>query len=204
MQSVTLLTKANAGGWTGPRHTPLSTEPTRAADVPPWRSSCRPGSPGVRRGSAARSRTLRAGVRRARAAAHGRVPSPWEGSLTTNRRFLSPAGRGGGGGGAEICQVHVQENKSGDAEDAWRGRGSGNRPSSGALLSRLELPPRARARGKPVPLGLDRDGLPGRAGVSQGSTRAPRPVRPAPQGSGTARGPRPTNGRNGSGQKDLR
>ncbi|MEJ1287419.1 hypothetical protein NN561_018437 [Cricetulus griseus] len=29
--------------------------------------------------------------------------------------------------------------------------------------------------------GLDRDGLPGRAGVSQGSTRAPRPVHPAPQ-----------------------
>lgn len=91
--------------------------------------------------------------------AEGPRRSPWPGPQPVGREPLykpplSLASRTGGvEGGAEICQVHVQENKSGDAEDAWRGCRSGNRPSSGALLSRLELPPRARARGKPVPLG---------------------------------------------------
>lgn len=124
--------------------------------------------------SAARSRALRAGARRARAAAHGRVPSPCEGSLSTNRRFLSSA-EGGVRGGEPRCQVDVQENKSGDAEDAWSGRRSGNRPSSGALLlSRLELPPRARARGEPGPLGLP-------AWTETGFQAAPGSVRAAPE-----------------------
>lgn len=76
-------------------------------------------------------------------------------------------------GGAEICQVHVQENKSGDAEDAWRGRRSGSRLSSWALLSSLELPPRARARGQPGPLRP-------RAWTETGFQAAPGSVRAAP------------------------
>lgn len=76
-------------------------------------------------------------------------------------------------GGAEICQVHVQENKSGDAENAWRGHRSGSRLSSWALLSSLELPPRARARGQPGPL------LP-LAGTETGLQAAPGSVRAAP------------------------
>lgn len=53
----------------------LSPAPTRAAEIHPRRSSCRPDS-GLPRDLAAASQALRASGRPARAPAHGRVPAP--------------------------------------------------------------------------------------------------------------------------------
>lgn len=196
MQSVTLLTKANAGGWTGPRHTRLSPEPTRAADVPPWRSSCRPGTPGLRRAQ-------RPASERCVRARGGPAPRPMAGSPARAKgvslQTAAFSSQPEEGGGTEKYQVDVQENKSGDAEDAWRGRRSGNsagwssRPEHGLAgnqgLSGSQLGPRRASR-------------PRRGQSGQHPSSKPRP--PGTSGSGTARGPRPTNGRNGSGEKDLR
>lgn len=179
LQSVTLLTKANAGGWTRPRRTPLSPEPTRAADVPPWRSSCRPGTPGLRRGSAARSRALQAGARRARAAAHGRVPSP-AGRKPLDKLPLSLVSQRG--------EPRYAKSTSKKQVGRRRGRLAGTplrkptvelgapqqsgapAPSAGSRATRASSAP-----------GLDRDWLPGRARVSQGSTGTPTTIRPAPR-----------------------
>lgn len=111
--------------------------------------------------------------------AEGPRRGPWPGPQPVRRESLykpplSLASRRRGKEGAEKYQVDVQENKSGDAEDAWRGRRSGNRLSIGALLSRLELPPRARARGEPGPLGLP-------AWTETGFQAAPGSVRAAPE-----------------------
>ena len=179
LQSVTLLTKANAGGWTRPRRSPLSPEPTRAVDVPPWWSSCRPGTLGLRRGSAARSRALQAGARRARAAAHGRLPSPREGSLSTNCRFLLSAS----GGSRDMPSPRPRKQVG-----RRRGRLAGTplrKPTVelGAPQQSGAPAPSAgsRATGASSAPGWDRDWLPGRARVSQGSNRTPTPIRPGPQ-----------------------
>lgn len=174
-----LLTKANAGGWTGPRRSPLSLEPTRAADVPLRWSSCRPGTPGLPRGSAARSRALQAGARRARAAAHGRVPSPRAGSLSANCRFLLSAS----GGSRDVPNPRPRK------QVARRRRRLAGTPlrkptvELGAPQQSGAPAPSAgsRAAGAPSAQGWDRDWLPGRARVSQGSTRTPTPIRPAPR-----------------------
>lgn len=155
--------------------------------------------------SAARFRALRAGARRARAAAHGRVPSPCEGSLSTNRRFLSPAG---GGVRREPRNTKSTSKKTSRATprtlgvdgapetDCRSGRSSAgwsSRPERGLAgnqgLSGSQLGPRRASR-------------PRRGQSGQHPSSKPRP--PGTSGSGTARGPRPTNGRNGSGEKDLR
>lgn len=160
----------------------MSPEPTRDADVPPWRSSCRPGTPGLRRGSAARSVALRASARGADTAAHGRAPSPWEGSLSKNRRFLSPASGGSRDMPSPGPRKQVRRRRERLAGTLLRKpavelgapqQDGAPAPSAGSQANRAFSVP-----------GLDRDWLPGRAGVSQGSTRASRPIRPAPQAQG--------------------
>lgn len=105
-----------------------------------------------------------------------------------------------------MCQVQVQENKSGDAEDAWRGRRSGSRPSSWRSSAGWSSRPE---RGLAGDQGLFRPRLGprlasrprrGQSGQHPGSKTHP----PGTSGSGTARGPRPANGRNGNSEKDWR
>lgn len=109
-------------------------------------------------------------------------------------------------GGAEICQVHVQENKSGDAEDAWRGRRSGSRCGAGRSSAVWSSRPE---RGLAGNQGLFGPGLgprlasrprQGQSGKHRDSNTHP----PSTSGSGTARGPRLPNGRNGTTKKDWR
>lgn len=202
LQSVTLLTKANAGGWTRPRRTPLSPEPTRAADVPPWRSSCRPGTPGLRRGSAARSRALQAGARRARAAAHGRVPSP-AGRKPLDKLPLSLVSQRGEPRYAKSTSKKTSRatprTLGGDAApeaDCGAGRSSAvwsSRPERGLAgnqgLFGPGLGPRLASRPRQ-----------GQSGQHRDSNNHP----PGTSGSGTARGPRLPNGRNGTTKKDWR
>lgn len=134
---------------------------------------------GLRRGSAARSRALQAGARRARAAANGRVPSPREGSLSTNCRFLSSAS----GGSRDMPSPRPRKQVG-----RRRGRLAGTplrKPTVelGAPQQSGAPAPSAgsRATRASSARGLDRHWLPGRARVSQGSTRSSTPIRPAPQ-----------------------
>lgn len=173
MQSVTLLTKANAGGWAGPRHTRLSPEPTRAADVPPWRSSCRPGTPGLRRAQ-------RPAPERCVRARGGPAPRPMAGSparakgvsLQTAAFSRQPGKRCGG----EPRYAKSTSKKTSRATPRTLGadRAPETDRRAGTLLSRLELPLRARARGEPGPLGLP-------AWTETGFQAAPGSVRATPE-----------------------
>lgn len=205
LQSATLLTKANAGGWTGPRHTRLSPEPTRAADVPPWRSSCRPGIPGLRRAQRpAPERCVRA---RGGPASRPMAGSPARAkgvSLQTVAFSRQPGERCGG----EPRYAKSTSKKTSRAMP--RTLGADGAPETDRRAGRSSVGWSSR---------LER-GLAGNQGLSGsqlGPRRASRPRRgqsgqhpssktrlPGTSGSGTARGPRPTNGRNGSGEKDLR
>lgn len=156
--------------------------------------------------SAARSRALRAGARRARAAAHGRVPSPCEGSLSTNRRFLSSAEGGVRGGSRDAKSTSKKTSRATPrtlgADGAPETDRRAGRSSSAGWSSRPERGLAGNQGLSGFQLGPRRASRPRRGQSGQHPSSKTRP--PGTSGSGTARGPRPTNGRNGSGEKDLR
>lgn len=122
--------------------------------------------------------------------AEGPRRGPWPGPQPVRRESLykpplSLVSRGrGAGGGAEMPSRRPRK-------QVGRRRGRLERTALRKPTVERGAPP--QQAGAPAPSAgsrgtrasrapsLDRDGLPGRAGVSQGSTRAPRPVRPAPQ-----------------------
>lgn len=187
--------KANAGGWTRPRRSPLSPEPTRAADVSPWWSSCRPGTPGLRRGLAGRSRALQAGARRARAAAHGRVPSP-AGRKPLDKLPLSLVSQRG-----EPRYAKSTSKKTSRATPRTLGGDAAPEADCRAVWSSRPERGLAGNRGLSCPgLGPRPASRPrqGQSGQHRDSNTHP----PGTSGSGTARGPRLPNGRNGNDGKD--
>lgn len=133
----------------------------------------------ARRGSAARSRALQAGARRARAAAHGRVPSP-TGRKPLDKLPLSLVNQRG-----EPRYAKSTSKKTSRATPRTLGGDAapeadvelGAPQQSGALAPSVG----SRATRASSARGLDRDWLRGRARVSQGSTGTPTPIRPAPQ-----------------------
>lgn len=206
MQSATLLTKANAGGWTGPRHTRLSPEPTRAADVPPWRSSCRPGTPGLRRAQ-------RPAPERCVRARGGPAPRPMAGSparakgVSLQTAAFSRQLREGCGGGSRDAKSTSKKTSRATprtlgADGAPETDRRAGRSSSAGWSSRPERGLAGNQGLSGSQLGPRRASRPRRGQSGQHPSSKTRP--PGTSGSGTARGPRPTNGRNGSGEKDLR
>lgn len=183
LQSVTLLTKANAGGWTRPRRTPLSREPTRAADVPPWRSSCLPGAPGLRRGSARLSGPLpSAAGGRAEGPRRGPWPGPQPRGKEASRQTAAFSPQPAGGSrdmpsprprkqvGRRRGRLAGTPLRKRTVELGAPQQSGAPAPSAGSRATRASSVP-----------GLDRDWLPGRARVSQGSTGTLTTIRPAPQ-----------------------
>lgn len=188
----------------------LSPAPTRAADVPPRRSSCRPGFSAAAR-LAVGSRALPAGGRPARGAAHGRLPArgplqPRRAPARRTRRNANStsqkqlAGRRGGG--------HRVPRQEGGADPPLRRCSGTGRPQERSA----ETGGCAGEHGRqgPGPPGCGQRRPPGTGPQAQ-HRLASRPRRGPSErlagsatgsagaaGSGMARGPRPTNGRNGS------